>query len=236
MPSDWKLPAPASGAGWPEIEALMVAVAWCLWLLLEFLIPQSKNKLVVMATAQDPDPVVVAGSICRSGTGILDQSLLLAARHGGEIESELVVLDCQLLDLRQRSFEAAPGSSSTVVSLQPPSILVVGRPLPPPSSAMAYSGRRLQVDINLQAMMPKWRPFGSTAVGSRSFAPSGNVPGGEVLDGGVMRRHGGCGAGPDGFSSVIFRVLSAKCPGLVVIFLLFWSLSVIVFPPLNESF
>jgi hypothetical protein len=55
------------------------------------------------------------------------------------------------------------------------------RPLSPLASVTAYSGWRLQVFFNLQAFTPLWRPFGSSAAGSRLTIPSGSVPGdGEV--------------------------------------------------------
>jgi hypothetical protein len=140
------------------------------------------------------------------------------------------------LDLHQGSVEAAPGSAFSAVFLRLPTILVEGRPLPPSSTATVSSGWRLQVKINLQAVIPKWRPLCTGSVGSRCLSPSGHVPGGELLDCAVMCSSGGVGAGPDCFSFLSSRVLSIKRLDLSVIFFPPGALLVFVASLLNESF
>lgn len=100
--------------------------------------------------------------------------------------------------LQQGSTEAVLGSTSKVVRLWLPSLPVEGRPLPPPLPVAAFSDRRLKEMFNLRAAMPSRRPLSSSTVSSRCLAPSGSVPGGEVLDCAAACCCGGRGAGPDG--------------------------------------
>jgi hypothetical protein len=140
------------------------------------------------------------------------------------------------MDWQQGSVEATPGRASTAASRRLPSQLVVRRPLPTSSLASVFSGWRLQVIFNLQACMPMRRPSSSGSASSRHLAPSGHVPGGDVLGCVVACGRGGDGAGPDGVSSIIFRVCCAKSWGLFVISLFILAFYVIVTPLLNECF
>jgi hypothetical protein len=63
------------------------------------------------------------------------------------------------LNLQWGSVEAAPGSQSTVARRQPPSKMVVGRPLPPSSpSASVSSGRRAQVILTSRLLCRQGGP------------------------------------------------------------------------------
>jgi hypothetical protein len=123
------------------------------------------------------------------------------------------VRGCCRSDPHQGRVEASLcGSSSTVALRSPPSTMVEGRPLPPPSAASIHSGRRLMAMFNLQAAMPTRRPLCSSTAGSRHPAPSG------LVDYVVSRSFAGEGAGPDGVSFSSFRVFSAKSVDLIVLF------------------
>jgi hypothetical protein len=156
--------------------------------------------------------------------------------HGVLEKCGLQALHRLAVDLQLWSSEAAPGSESTVALCWLLSNMVERRLLPHFSSASVLSSRRLKMKTNLQAAMPRWRPLRSSAVGSRCLAPSGSVPGGDVLGCAATRQCGGEGAGLDGFFRSTFRVLSAKRSGLVVTFHFLWVLCVNVVPLLNESF
>jgi hypothetical protein len=138
----------------------------------------------------------------------------------GESEKmELVEVFCGAADLRQGSWEAPIGRASASALSLLPLLMVERRPLPPSSSATALSGRRLQVIIYLQAVVPFRRPCCSSSVGSRYVEPSGLVPGVDVVGRAVVLRQGGEGAGPDCFHLFTStRVLNAKCKDLCVIF------------------
>ena len=144
--------------------------------------------------------------------------LVVSVRHGGGREGGLVGVG----DLQLGSMEAAPGSVSMAVDLRLPLNMVERRPLPPLASASATSGRRFKVMLNLLAFVPSWRPFSSAAAGSRYLTPSGFIPSGDVLGGDELLRCGGDGAGPDS-TSPSFRVRSANCLNLLVIFYFLWS-------------
>ena len=152
---------------------------------------------------------------CRSSCGGSATFLPLAGRGGEGVEDACAAAG---FGRRLRSLEAAPGSESMAVDLWPPSLMVEGRLLPPSPPVTALSGRRQTVNINLQAVVPIWRPFCSGAVGSRRLAPSGLVPGGVASGCAVACRCGGDGAGPDGFSFSSSRVRGANCLDLAVIF------------------
>jgi hypothetical protein len=96
----------------------------------------------------------------------LGEGFFLVARHGGGNEGDLLVLSGSRPDLQQGSVEAVLGSASTTASLLSPFKKVDRRPLPPSSSAVVLSRRRLHVIINLEAIMPMRRPFYSSALGS----------------------------------------------------------------------
>jgi hypothetical protein len=117
---DGELSAFPSCVGWPLLGALLVAKPWCLWLLLKFLLPQSKNKLDVKTMALDLGFAVMVGAICRSAAASQDWRLLFVAHHGGENGLELMVSDSKLYDLCQGSHEAAPMSFRTAVLGRPP--------------------------------------------------------------------------------------------------------------------
>jgi hypothetical protein len=85
----------------------------------------------------------------------------------------------------------------------PTTSMAEGRLLP--SSKLAIA-RWCKVFFNLQAM--PWRPFSSSAIGSRRRDPSGHVPGVVVVDRGwKLGELGGDGAGLIAFSSFRSRVL-----------------------------
>jgi hypothetical protein len=137
----------------------------------------------------------------------------------GESEKmELVEVFCSVADLRQGSWEAPTGRASASALSLLPLLMVERRPLPPSSSATALSGRRLQVIIYLQAVVPIRKPCCSSSVGSRCVEPSGLVPSVDVVDRAVALRQGGEGAGPDCFHLFTSRVLNAKCKDLCVMF------------------
>jgi hypothetical protein len=54
-----------SGVRWLELGVWWVAAVWCRWMLLEFFLPQAKNKLDVEAKSLDPGFGI---SLCRSTT------------------------------------------------------------------------------------------------------------------------------------------------------------------------
>jgi hypothetical protein len=127
--------------------------------------------------ALGPDVEAMAGSICGFVVVVRDMGLLLAAHHGGKNGMGLMVLVLLIADMRHRSFEVIPRSSSTAVLCRQPSKMVMWRPLGLPSPVMVFSDRRLQVYINLQTKMPRWRPYYSTsAMGFPYLAPSDSVP------------------------------------------------------------
>jgi hypothetical protein len=225
MPADGELLALPSSAGWPVRKILMVPAAWCWWLPLKIFLPLPKNKLEDAVRALDLGFRVMDAAMCRS-MAAHGWCILFGALRGGKNSLMPQISICLLLDLCQGSIEAAPGSPSTVVLGRQPSELVVGRPLPPPSSATVYSGRRLQVYNNLQAMMPQRRPFSFVGVSSRLHASSGSVPGGMEVGSGKLYG-GGSGAGLDRVFTSQSKVLCAKCVGRIVISYFSWTLFVI---------
>jgi hypothetical protein len=154
-------------------------------------------------------------------------SLLSFSVHG---ESERMGLDmvvCSDAGLHPGSWEAPLGRASAAAPSLLSLLMVEGRPLPPSSSATALSGRRLQVILNLQAVVPCRRPCCSSSAGSRCIESSGFVPDVDVVGRAVALRQSGEGARPDGFSQLTFRVLSAKCKDWSIIFFFFLVLDVI---------
>jgi hypothetical protein len=159
----------------------------------------------------------------RSAHGSHFPPLCFSVRGDSE-KMELVKVFCSAADLQQGSWEAPIGRASTAAPSLLPLLMVEGRPLPPSSSATALSGRRLQLILNLQAVVPYRRPCCSS---SRCVESSGIVPDVDVVGRAVALRQSGEGAGPDGFSQFTFRVLSAKCKDWSVIFSFFLVLVVI---------
>ena len=131
------------------------------------------------------------------------------ARHGGEQEARSPSTGSHLWSLQQGSFEVAPGSASMAVEMWPSFLMVEGQPLPPSPPGSALSGWLQMANINFPAVVPRWRPFSSGAVGSRRVAPSCLVLGGIASGYAVACRCSGDGAGPDGVSSSSLRVGSA---------------------------
>jgi hypothetical protein len=202
-----------------------VPAAWCWWPPLKIFLSLSENKLEDVVRALDLGFRVMIAALCRS-MAAHGWCYWFGSRRGGENGLMPQISICLLLDLCQGSIEAAPWSPSTAVLGRQPSELVVGLPLPPPSLATVYSGRRLQVYNNLQAMMPQRRPFSFVGVSSRLHAPSGYVPGGIEVGSGELYG-GGSGAGLDRVFSSQSKVLSAKCMGRFVFFYFFMTLSII---------
>jgi hypothetical protein len=122
--------ASSSGVEGQWMEALVVLVAWCWWLLLKISSSQTKNKLEVTGLALDPDMEAMAGSVCSSVAVAQDLRLVFVALHGDENGIGLLILVLLLADMHQGSIEAAPGSPSTAVVHRQPSKMVVWRPLP----------------------------------------------------------------------------------------------------------
>jgi hypothetical protein len=227
-------PAQVSGGGGLAMEFAVVAWAWSLWPLLGLAMAQPLNKLGG-SQSLDLDLGFMAGFFCRSTVGWPVECLPSLARRGDEELKRRSLWFARRLSLHLGSREAAPGSVLTAAPCQPLYLEVVGRPLPPSSSATVSPGRRQQVFFNLQAKMPLRRPFSSGAEGSRRPTPSGFVPGGVVLVCAVSSSSGDGGAGPDCFFSDFFRVLCAICLDLFVIFTFLEVLHVIP-SPLNECF
>jgi hypothetical protein len=233
LPRGGGSPAPASGGGRPAMESSVVAWAWSLGPLLEFVMATPLNKLGA-AQILDPDLGFLAG-LCRKAAGVSDASLHRLSHRGGEVMVSLVLWLAFVPVLQLGSTEAALGSVPTAAPCQPLFSKVVGRPLPPSSSVTASPGRQQQVFFNLQAKMPFQRPFSSGVEGSRRPTPSGFIPGGVVLVCVVSSSSGDGGAGPDCFFLYFFRVLCANCLDLFVISTFPIVLPVIL-SPLNECF
>jgi hypothetical protein len=101
--------ASSSGVEGQWMEALVVLVAWCWWLLLKISSSQTKNKLEVTGLALDPDMEAMAGSVCSSVAVAQDLRLVFVALHGDENGIGLLILVLLLADLHQGSIEAALG-------------------------------------------------------------------------------------------------------------------------------
>jgi hypothetical protein len=146
-------------------------------------------------------------------------------RHGGVKGGIFGACNSWCSELQLGSSSASLGSCNTATN--PSSFFKVEwRPLPPPTSVTAASGRRQMVILNLLAVMPYRRPFGYSVVCSRLPVPSGFVPGDIEVDCVEPLHRGGEGAGPDCFFGSSSEVLCANCGGCVVISLFLESLSV----------
>jgi hypothetical protein len=131
----------ASGGGGLAMEFSMVAWAWSLGPLLGFAMAQPLNKLGG-SQPLDPDLGFLAGFFCRSVVGLLVACLPPLARRGDEELKLLTLWFAWRVVLHLGSREAAPGSVPMAAPCQPLYSEVVGRPLPPSSSATASPVRR----------------------------------------------------------------------------------------------
>lgn len=160
--------------------------------------------------------------VCVCGAGLGSMSIEACLGRRGDEEGSCGVRAGSWPIPQMRWFGAAIGRDSSTAFTSSTHI-AEGRLLPSwmpatTSSVPSFSCWR-QLFINLQAMVPIWRPSCSCVVSSRCVVPSGSVPGDGVVDcAWKLCRLGGDGAGPDRVFLFNSGVLCAKCRDLDVIF------------------
>jgi hypothetical protein len=226
-------PVSTSGIRWPAMEISVTAATWSLRLGLDLAMAQLFNKIKV--SPLDLDLEVLASfhlPICCGSSRYEASSSFSSWGRDQGVPRVLECLAARLATGEQRSCSREyihGGSVSAVVH--------DGRKATTPNLfvGVVHFGCRQQVSINLQAKMPRRRPFYSCPESSRRPTPSGSVPGGAVLVCAARCINGGAGAGLDCFCSFHSRVLCANSMDLLVLSVFYAVLLVFVPPLFNES-